>query len=134
MSQEEADALSDEAQAAADEADQAELDQEREDTAFAKRLADEEEYTSSRRDTIRFNRETANREAGTGHYLPQNILLQPNDNDYASTSSTPTNVELMNFLTTSALMIMLPELMPFYKRGILIDESFRPQQYFLSKL
>jgi hypothetical protein len=34
----------DEAQAAANEADQAELDQEREDVAYAKRLADEEAY------------------------------------------------------------------------------------------
>jgi multidrug efflux pump subunit AcrA (membrane-fusion protein) len=123
MSQEEADALdaaqasSDEAQAAADEADQAELDQEREDAAFAKRLADEEEFTSSRRDTIRSNRETANREAGTGQYLPQNILLQPNNNDSTSNSATPTNVEVDEFSDNISLDDHVARANAFLKKG-----------------
>ena len=96
LTQEEADAIA--AQAASDEADQAELDQEREDEALARHLT-EEETSQSRRSTgvpphRSANRETANREAGTGQYLRQNILLQPTEEDYSSDSPTPTNVEV----------------------------------------
>jgi hypothetical protein len=91
LTQEEADAIA--AQAASDEADQAELDQEREDEALARRLTEEE--TSQPRPHRSANRETANREAGTGgQYLRQNILLQPTEEDYSSDSPTPTNVEV----------------------------------------
>jgi hypothetical protein len=119
MSQEEADAL-DAAQASSDEANQAELDQEREDAAFAKRLADEEAYQSRRNligDTIRSNRETANREAGTGQYLPQNILLQPNYNDSTSHSSTPTNVEVDEFSDNFSLDDHVARANAFLQKG-----------------
>jgi hypothetical protein len=90
LTQEEADAIA--AQATSDEADQAELDQEREDEALDRHLTKEE--TSQSRPHRSANRETANREAGTGQYLHQNILLQPTEEDYSSDSPTPTNVEI----------------------------------------
>jgi regulator of protease activity HflC (stomatin/prohibitin superfamily) len=107
MSQEEADALdaaqasSGEARAAADEADAAELDQEREDAAYAKSLADEE----------------ANREAGTGQYLPTNILLQPNDLNSTSNSSTPTPVEVDEFSDNISLVDHVARANAFLQKG-----------------
>jgi predicted nucleotidyltransferase len=69
LSQEEADAIT-------DEADQAQLDQEQQDEAYARRLTEEETSISRRRSA---NRETANKEAGTGQLLRTNILLQPTE-------------------------------------------------------
>jgi hypothetical protein len=101
MDQEEADAL-DAAQASSDEADAAQLDQEEEDAAYAASLAEEDNYQSRRhliRDTLR-----ANREAGTGQYLPTNNLLPTNDLNSTSNSSTPTPVEVDEFSDTINLV------------------------------
>ena len=78
-----------------DEADQAQLDQEQQDEAYARRLTEEETSRSTGVPPNRSaNRETANREAGTGQYLRTNILLQPPEEDILSGSSTPTNVDV----------------------------------------
>jgi hypothetical protein len=129
LGQEEADALdaaqasADEAQAAADEADAAELEQEEEDAAYAERLAEEEAQeaqeveTLSRRnlirDTIRANRDTA----GTGQFLPTNILLPNLNLNLTSNSSTPTPVEVDEFTGTINLVDQVTRANSFLTKG-----------------
>jgi hypothetical protein len=54
-------------------------------------LTGEETFKSRQRSA---NRETANKEAGTGQLLRTNILLQPPEEDYLSDSPTRTNVDI----------------------------------------
>jgi hypothetical protein len=113
--QEEADAL-DAARAAGDEADAAELEQEEEDAAYAERLAEEEAQDAQEVETQR--RQTMIRDtAGTGQFLPSNLLL-PNPNlNLTSNSSTPTPVEVDEFTGTINLIDQVTRANAFLTKG-----------------
>jgi hypothetical protein len=88
----------------------------------------EEETSISRRRSA--NRETANKEAGTGQLLRTNILLQPTEEDNLSDSPIPTNVDVDECSNNISLEDHVARANVFLERGNVVRRIQSATQIF----